>query len=147
MKSIRNILMLLLSMCLLLSLCACSAGQGGTLDKPDGTEESSVITNPSESTGSTETSNVPDDGKVTYTVRVVDESGNSVTGGMIQYCLDTCIPCMLDASGVASMRLAPANYKVSFTMIPAGYALAGDKTDFYFEADSYEMTIILKSAA
>jgi len=147
MRNMKKILMILLAVCMILSLCACaSAGQGGNLDDNNGTEGSTATTGSTESTGSTEGSGEPDDGKVTYTVNVVDEAGNPVTGGMIQFCLDSCIPCMLDANGVASMRLALADYKVSFTMMPAGYALAGDKTEFYFADGSYELTITLKAA-
>ena len=124
-------------LCLSCLLCAC--------DQPvvaDGEEGSSSVT-----TSSTEGSQKPvDDGKVTYTVKVVDEAGNPVTGGMIQFCLNSCMPCPLDANGVATMKLAEADYKVSFTIIPAGYALAGDKTEFHFENGSYEMTLILKAA-
>ena len=79
-------------------------------------------------------------------MKVVDESGKPVTGGMIQFCLDTCMPCPLDANGVASMKLKEADYKVSFTVMPTGYALAGSETEFHFADGSYEMTITLKTA-
>ena len=133
----KLILILCALLCLSCVLCAC--GEPPT-DNPGESESTST-------TSSTEESKKPnEDGKVTYTVKVVDENGDPVTGGMIQFCLDACMPCPLDANGVASMKLTEANYKVSFTMIPTGYALAGDKTEFYFDSGSYEMTITLKAA-
>lgn len=134
----RKLIMILCALlCLSCVLCAC--GEQPT-DKPGESE-------PTSTTSSTEESKNPnEDGKVTYTVKVMDENGNPVTGGMIQFCLDACMPCPLDANGVASMKLTQADYKVSFTMIPTGYILAGDKTEFYFDSGSYEMTITLKAA-
>lgn len=134
----KLILILCVLLCLSLALCACT--EAPAEDTGEGTAPSGTVF-AGETTGSSE-----DDGKVTYTVYVVDENGNAVTGGMIQFCLDACMPCVLDGNGVASMALEEADYKVSFTMLPAGYALAGDETEFYFEDGSYEMTITLKTA-
>ena len=133
----KLIMILCVLLCLSFGLCACA-------EQPaDDTGESTNTT----TTSSNEDNKIaPDDGKVTYTVKVVDENGKPVTGGMIQFCLDACMPCVLDENGVASMDLAEADYKVSFTMMPTGYQLAGDKTEFYFEDGSYEMTITLKAA-
>ncbi|MBE6959112.1 MAG: hypothetical protein E7448_00090 [Ruminococcaceae bacterium] len=138
MKTILRILALAMILCLSLTIFGCTQPP-----VDNGGESSTPSTEPSEA--STEASQ-PDDGKVTYTVHIVDESGNPVTGGMIQFCVDSCIPCVIDADGNAIMKLAPANYKVSFTMMPAGYALAGETTEFYFDEGSYEMTIVLKTA-
>ena len=138
MKTITRILAMALILCLGLMIFGCAqtpADNGGESSTPS-TESSEP---------STEASQHNDD-KVTYIVHVVDESGNPVTGGMIQFCLDSCMPCVLDAQGTATMKLAPADYKVSFTMMPAGYALAGEQTEFYFAEGAYEMTIVLKAA-
>ena len=138
MKTITQILAMVLILCLSFSAVGCTqkpAENGG---------ETSVPT--TEATTPSSEATEPNDGTVQYTVRVVDENGNPVTGGMIQFCLDSCMPAMLDAQGVATMKLAPANYKVSFTMLPTGYELAGEQTEFYFEEGSYEMTIGLKAA-
>lgn len=131
---------LILVMVLSLSLCIFGCTQAPVDNGSESTTPSTEATTPSSQPTQ------PDDGKVTYTVKVVDEAGNPVTGGMIQFCLDSCIPCMLDAQGMATMKLAPANYKISFTMLPAGYVLAGEETEFYFDAGSYELTITLKAA-
>ena len=138
MKNMIRIFAMVLVLCLSFCFFGC------TQPAVENGGESSVPT--TEATEASTEVSQPQDDKVTYTVRVVDESGNPVTGGRIQFCLDSCMPCMLDAQGVATMKLDPANYKVSFTMLPTGYALAGDKTEFYFEAGSYEMTIVLKAA-
>lgn len=145
MKTITRILAIALILCLGLVMFGCTQspaenGGDGSTPTTTPTEASTGATQPT-----TETGNSPD-GMVTYTVHVVDESGNSVTGGMIQFCLDSCMPAMLDAQGNATMKLAPANYKVSFTMMPTGYALAGEAAEFYFDEGSYEMTIVLKAA-
>lgn len=132
----KLILILCVLLCLSAVLCACA--EKPVDDAAASTEASSISTE--------ESSLPPDDGKVTYTVYVVDENGKGVTGGMIQFCLDSCMPCVLDANGVASMKLEEADYKVSFTMMPTGYTLAGDETEFHFEDGSYEMTITLKTS-
>jgi len=132
---------LILILCVLLCL---SFALGACTSKPD--DNAGENSGPSTNTSTEESSTATDDGKVTYTVYVVDENGKAVTGGMIQFCLDACMPCVLDANGVAKMDLKEADYKVSFTMIPAGYALVGSATEFYFEDGSYEMIITLKAA-
>lgn len=138
MKTMIRILVMAMILCLSLAIFGCAqppVDNGGESGAPS-----------TESTDASTEASQPDDGKVSYTVRVVDESGNPVTGGMIQFCLDSCIPCVLDAQGCATMKLTPANYKVSFTMLPTGYVLAEDKTEFYFESGSYELTIVVKAA-
>ena len=139
MKMMIRIFAMVMVLCLSLSFFGCTQA-------PAGNTEESTAPSTEATTPTTESTEPTDDGKETYTVKVVDENGNPVTGGMIQFCLDTCMPCMLDAQGVASMKLVPANYKVSFTMLPAGYALAGEATEFYFDEGSFEMTIVLKAA-
>lgn len=138
MKNLTRILALALVLCLSLSFFGCTQSPA---ENPEVSTPSTEATIPT-----TEATEPTDDGKETYTVKVVDENGNPVTGGMIQFCLDSCMPCMLDAQGIATMNLVPANYKVSFTMMPAGYVLAGEATEFYFDAGSYELTIVLKAA-
>ena len=134
----KKMLAILLAVCLALAVCACAAPVDNSTETSEPTEESKI----------TESTEKQDDGKVTYTVRVVDEDGKPiVSGGLIQFCLDSCVPCALDGNGVASMSLTPANYKVTFAVRPNGYVEAGDKTTFYFEDGSYEMTIVMKPAA
>lgn len=128
----KRILILTLAFCLLFCLCAC----GDTAADPK--QASTAAT--------TETTTEPvDDGKVTYTVKVVDEGGNPVTGAAVQLCKDSCLPGMTNVEGVASFRTVEDTYKVSFMTMPAGFQ--ADAEEFYFEDGSFEMTIILKAVA
>lgn len=139
MNNIKKLLALLLAMVLVFGLCACGGGE----DQPDNTDGS---TEPS-STGETEESKTVDDGKVTYTVKVVDESGNPISGALVQLCLEACIPSATNDSGIATYNLEEADYKVSFMKLPDGYTYTTEATEFYFEDGSYELTITLKAAA
>ena len=76
-----------------------------------------------------------------YTVTVVDETGAPLVGVMMQICKESCLPAMTDANGVATWSLAEDEYKVSFAVAPAGYAV---EEAYYFEGDATEMTITLK---
>lgn len=139
MNYIKRILAILLTMVLVLGLCACGGGED-TPGNTDGSTEAS-------STGNTETSETVDDGKVTYTVKVVDESGSPISGAMVQLCKDTCLPGATGENGIAEFKVVEDDYKVSFMMLPSGYTYSTDATEFYFEAGSYELTITLKAAA
>lgn len=138
MISLKKLTAILLAMTLVLGLCACGGGE----DAPDNTNAS---TEPS-STGNTETSETLDDGKVTYSVKVVDEDGNPISGAMVQLCKDTCLPGATGENGVAEFKTVEDDYKVSFMMLPTGYTYSTDAAEFYFDAGSYELTIILKAA-
>ena len=84
--------------------------------------------------------------KVTYTVTVVDEGGNPVSGAFVQLCLEACVPCMTTEQGVATYpNMDEADYKVSFITVPAGYELPTE--NYYFEDGSYELTLVLKAVA
>ena len=132
---LKSIFVLMLALCMVFTLCAC----GGNAD--EGKESTTGTT-----AGTTETTEATvDDGKVTYTVKVVDEGGNAVIGAIVQLCKDSCLPCPVDANGVATWNLVEDDYKASFVQIPEGYT--ADATEFYFDAGSYEMTITLKAVA
>ncbi len=130
--NMKNILAIVLVLCMALSLVAC----GGN------TEETQPQTEPSVAT--TETTETVDDGKVAYKVTVVDNTGNPIAGAMVQMCLETCFPAVTNADGVAEFNLAEADYKVSFISAPAGFAV---EEAYYFEAGATEMTITLEPAA
>ena len=116
---IKNIMSLILALCLVLGLCACG--------------------------GSEEATEAVDDGTVTYRVKVQDEAGSPIVGAMVQICLDTCLPGMTNEEGVAEYQVAEADYKVSFLALPEGYTYTTEETEFYFDAGSTEMTITLKA--
>ena len=132
---LKNIFALMLALCMVFALCACGGNAG------DGKESTTGST-----AGTTETTEATvDDGKVTYTVKVVDEGGNAVSGAMVQLCLEACVPALTDANGVATYNLAEADYKVSFVQMPEGYT--ADATEYHFAEGTYELTITLKAVA
>lgn len=133
---LKNIFVLVLALCMVFALCAC----GGDTDANN---ESTASTTNTTTSGATE--ETVDDGKVTYTVKVVDENNEPIVGAMVQLCLDACIPAMTNLQGVATYRVAEAEYKVSFVQVPVGYTAAA--TEYYFAAGSYELTITLTNTA
>lgn len=134
---IKNILMLILALCMIFSLCACGNTSGNTDETPaPNTQEE------------TQESTKADDGKVTYTVTVVDESGNPVAGVMVQACNDNgCVPFMTptDANGVTTWELVDADYEIKFMSKPDGYA--DDTTGYPIAAGTHEITLTLKTAS
>ena len=141
MRNIKSIFAAVLALCMLLCLCACGGDSETTT--AGGKETTAATTTPAV----TDETTVPaDDGKVTYSVTVVDEDGNPIAGAMVQMCLDTCLPGMTNESGVAEFTLEEAEYKVSFLTMPAGYTYSTEEEAFYFADGSYEMTITLKAA-
>ncbi|MBO4937765.1 MAG: hypothetical protein J6C98_02020 [Oscillospiraceae bacterium] len=134
----KKIISAALLMCLVLCLCACDSQEAAPA-----TEAPVVVTEaPTEAPAETEPE-VPE-GMVTYTVTVVDEEGNPISGAMVQICLDACIPAMTNEEGVAEWTVEEADYKVSFLTAPAGYA--ADTENYYFESGSTELTLTLKAA-
>ena len=137
MKNIKNILALILVLCMALSLIAC----GQAPEAPE-TVATTEATNAPETTEAAPI----DDGKTEYKVIVVDEGGNPVANAMVQICKDSCLPGMTNAEGVATFNVAEEEgYKISFMTMPAGYE--ADAEEFYFEAGATEITIVLKAVA
>lgn len=128
---IKRFLVFTLAVCLLLGLCACTAPAA---DSGETTTEATQ-----------DTTETVDDGKVTYTVKVVDEGGNPVASAAVQLCKDSCLPGMTNAEGVATFRVVEDDYKVSFMTMPEGYEAEAE--EFYFEDGAYELTITLKAVA
>ena len=79
---------------------------------------------------------------VTYTVHVVDQDGNPVSGVVLQFCdEENCkLPVSTDENGNVSQNFAESEYHVTLNTIPEGYTSAA--TEFYFNGGT-EMTIIL----
>ena len=139
MNVMKNITVIALLLCLLLTLCACG-GEAAVETKPVETEAPVAVTE----APATEAA-IPE-GMAVYTVTVVDESGNPVVGAMVQLCKDSCVPGVTNESGVATFTLPEDDYKASMLAMPAGYEYAGEADTFYFEG-AYELTITLKAAA
>lgn len=129
--NIKRFLVFMLGISLVLCLCACAE-----TDAPVQTTTAPTVQ---------ETEETVDDGKVTYTVKVVDEAGNPVASAAVQLCKDSCLPGMTNAEGVATFRVAEDAYKVSFMAMPAGFEAEAE--EFYFEDGAYELTITLKAVA
>ena len=133
---IKNFLILVLAACLLCGLCACGSGEqtSGTTAAPT-VEQTQPTTQPAP----------VEDGKTSYTVKVVDGSGNPMAGVAVQICKDSCLPAVTDAQGVATFRVVETEgYKVSFLALPEGYTAEAE--EFYFEAGVTEMTLTLTAA-
>lgn len=141
MRNVLKLLALLLSVCLLMCLCACDQSTNATENTLASTGATEATDNTTEATSAT-----VDDGKVTYTVTVTDEKGNPIAGAMVQLCKDACVPAVTDAKGVATYSVAEDNYKVSFLTMPAGYTYTTEETEFYFASGETAMTIVLKAA-
>lgn len=138
MKYVKLLLIAALVLCMALSLCACT--QTPADETQATTDSTTAATDASE-----ETTAPADDGKVTYTVTVVDEEGNPISGAMVQMCKEACIPGKTNENGVAEFSLAEDEYKVSFLALPTGYTYSSDATEFYFEDGAAELTITLKA--
>ena len=135
MKIMSKLLAFLLCACMVFTLCACT-------EEPAGTENNE--TQPTQISTEAPTEAPTDDGKVTYTVKVTDESGFAVAGVVVQLCKDSCIPSFTGEDGTCQFRVVEDDYKVSVTQAPEGYA--ADATEYHFDAGSYELTIVLKAA-
>ena len=142
MRNMKSMIAMALLLCMVLSLCACGKEPAGGTEAPQtqGTEPQQTTENTADTTAAAE------DGKVTYTVTVVDEGGNPISGAMVQLCKDTCYPGVTNESGQAQFSLAEDTYKVSFLQLPNGFAYV-DAEEFYFDGDATELTITLKAVA
>lgn len=144
MKSFKKLFATILIAGMLASLCACgngNTGDTGSENNKPGTEVDTTV-----DAGNDDKNSEENDGKVTYTVKVVDESGNPIAGALVQMCSNTCFPSATDANGVATFKLEDAEYKVSFLTLPAGYTHVGTEENYYFDGDATELTITLKKA-
>lgn len=129
----KRIFAAILALCMAVCLCACAADEE-TAPSTEATVATTAATEPT------------DDGKVTYTVKVVDEGGNPISGAMVQICKEQCLPGSTNGDGLAEFNVVEdSEYKVSFITVPAGYA--GAEEAYYFEAGSYNLTITLKAIA
>ena len=144
---LKSLLLIVLALSLMVCLCAC--GSDTSTDK-DTTKTTQVDTNTTTATTTTttQTTTTTTASKANvalYTVTVTDEAGTPISGAFVQFCLESCVPCMTNAEGVASYQTFVNNYKVSFISVPEGYEQPTE--EYYFEEGSFEMTIVLKAVA
>ncbi|MBP3376472.1 MAG: carboxypeptidase regulatory-like domain-containing protein [Clostridia bacterium] len=134
----RKILALIaVIMSLALLFCACDGAEG----KESDTEKTTVTEAPTQTETETETQTETEAGPkmVTYTIKVVDESGAPVAGATVQLCQgDLCLPPMpSDANGVAVFEAFEAEYTAK--VFATGYT--SDEDGYSFEDGSYELTV------
>ena len=145
-EGMKKLLAVILMGIMMLSICACgndNADSQGSENKKPGSEVESTV-----DTDKDKTSESEDDGKIAFTVKVVDENGNPIANVYVQLCDDAMcyMPAATDANGVATFRMAEGSYKAALSVPVTGYV---DVTGQYFEfeGDATEVTITLQKAA
>lgn len=133
----------ILSACVLCTV-ACDGGETAEDTTAAQTEAPAIQTEaptPAETTAEETT----DDGKVTYTVTVVDANGAPVAGVAVQFCDDNgCrMPVATNAEGIVTLTDMESNFHITLASVPAGYA--ADSTEYYFDG-AYELTVTLNAA-
>jgi hypothetical protein len=144
----KRILMLALEsvLCLcLLCTVACDQGEGeeqSTKAETNAPESTEATTEQTTEQATEEVTT--DDGKVTYTVKVVDANGAPVAGAAVQFCDDNgCrMPVATNAEGIVTLRDAESNFHVTLASVPEGFA--ADTTEYYFDG-AFELTITLNA--
>ena len=139
----KRLLTAVLMLCLAFSLVACG-GNGSDKDTQKNNTENSQQDDAqaNDDTDKEDEDTNVDDGKIEYTVTLLDANGAPVAGKMVQVCNSaTCFaPVATDENGVAVFRLEEADdYK-------AKELTQGDDAYVYFEAGSTELTIQLTEA-
>lgn len=132
----KRLICAILALMMAIGLCACGGNEAPQAEPTTAATAEPTIA---------EVTEPAQDGKVTYTIYVQDESGAAIAGAMVQICKDTCLPGMTDAEGKAVFTVDEADYKVSFLSLPAGYTYTTEETEFYFESGATEITLTLKA--
>lgn len=88
-----------------------------------------------------------DEEKTAFTVKVVDEEGNTVAGVVVQLCKEECVPATTDETGVATFDIEiTEGYKLSVVSCPDGYEYTGDaEVALEAGATEYELKIQKKT--
>ena len=81
-----------------------------------------------------------------YRVRVTDEQGVPIPEVRVQICADACLSAKTGADGYADFTAAAADYHAAVTVMPEGYTLPTDQTEFPFADGTREVVIVLKRA-
>lgn len=142
----KKLIAMLLALVMVVGLAAC--GETAKPTEPENTDP--APSTPAATEPSQDVEEPPVNENPVYTVKIVDEGGNPISGVMIQICQgETCMPGPVsDENGTITFQVAEDDYKVSFLGdVPAGYDYTTEETEFYFEDGSYELTIVLKAVA
>lgn len=139
-------LMRIVAMVAILAMVLCGCGSQEPADSTGTTGSDPVETTTAPAPTGTTAAPTVDDGKVTYTVTVVDQNKNPVVGAVLQFCDDeTCkLPVATDENGVVSQSYPESNYHVTVVELPAGFTT--EETEFYFEVNSTELNIVVSAA-
>lgn len=147
MKAMKKISGILALVCLLLSVsllfCACDSDKKDETATTAATEQPTNAPTEAPTTGKEEQPTQPSDGKVTYTVTVLDPDGKGVEGVLVQMCDDSgCkLPAATNAEGVITFKFKESNYHVTLSNLPAGLVA---EAEYYFTNN--ELKIVLKKA-
>ncbi len=135
-KFLAVILSLLCVASVSLFAVSCDTNENGSNDPQVESNDSSAYVEEAES------SEPVDDGKVTYTVTVVDWNDQPIEGIIIQFCdEENCkLPLMTDADGKVTVAYEESNYHVTITEASSLYTYL---SEYYFDEGSTEMTIVL----
>lgn len=126
----KKLICLVMALIFVFALAAC----GGEIEETTPVSQETTTTPVETTTEATEETTV-DDGKVEYTVKVVDEAGNPVAAvDKIQVCDETNMCSIIFLTdGVGSMRLVEAVYHATLMSMPEGYDYVGEETEFSFD--------------
>lgn len=130
-----------MALVLVLGIMACLCACGSS------TPDATVLTTTAPDPTTAATDPVEDVAEPTYVVTVVDQDNAPVVDAWVQLCLESCVPALTDENGVANFFLEENDYKVSFTVIPAGYEYVGEEQEWHFADGENTMTIVLKKAS
>ena len=142
-KRIFALLAAVLALCALMSFVACDGTENGT-DGETTTQAATQAPTQNETTKepADEQTTQADDGKVTYTVKVVDANGAPVKDVAVQFCDDNgCrMPVATNAEGIVTLTDNASNFHITIASVPAGYA--ADSNEYYFD-DETMLTVTL----
>ena len=134
-----------LMLCLVMGAVACDSNEG-TAETTESTTQAPTQSTETEAPATEQTTveETTDDGKVTYTVKVVDENGAPVKDVAVQFCDDNgCrMPVATNAEGVVTLTDVESNFHVTLASVPAGFA--ADATEYYFDG-AFELTVTLQA--
>lgn len=125
---------LLLATLLLSSVLVFTACDGDSTEPTTTTPAADGPSDPADPSDPTNPSTPPANTNPTYTVKIIDEAGNPVSGAKIQFCTDSgCSPIVTasGADGIITVTNKPANeYKVQLRFVPEGFVMDTDYRAF-----------------
>ena len=145
---------MLLVLMMLLSASAClfaCDGNGGEGEGESGGENAGNENAGNENAGGENTGNgnTESDGKITYTIYVVDNEGNAVVGAKLQMCdSNGCSPILkgTDEEGKVTASKTASDFKAQIRTLPAGYTEIEAGDYHYFDANNTVTITVNKTA-